>query len=80
VGNEMQSVMGSAYPGPGINLGPAIVFAYAAVQAAARQRLPHDRAQTSVMRHLSGALQAPERFPTPADLRVRHHNPGEDAP
>jgi len=37
VGNDMQSVMGSAYPGPGINLGPAIVFAYAAVQAAKRQ-------------------------------------------
>lgn len=33
-GNDMQSVMGDAYPGPGINLGPAIVFAYAAVQAA----------------------------------------------
>lgn len=32
-GNDMQSVMGDAYPGPGINLGPAIVFAYAAVQA-----------------------------------------------
>lgn len=36
VGNDMQSVMGGAYPGPGINLGPAIVFAYAAAQAAAR--------------------------------------------
>lgn len=34
VGNDMQSVMAGAYPGPGINLGPAIVFAYAAVQAA----------------------------------------------
>jgi succinate dehydrogenase/fumarate reductase flavoprotein subunit len=32
-GNDMQSVMGDAYPGPGINLGPAVVFAYAAVQA-----------------------------------------------
>jgi succinate dehydrogenase/fumarate reductase flavoprotein subunit len=36
IGNDMQSVMGGAYPGPGINLGPAIVFAYAAVQAARR--------------------------------------------
>jgi succinate dehydrogenase/fumarate reductase flavoprotein subunit len=36
-GNDMQSVMGGAYPGPGINLGPAIVFALAAVQAMARQ-------------------------------------------
>lgn len=36
VGNDMQSVMGGAYPGPGINLGPAVVFAYAAARAAAR--------------------------------------------
>ena len=36
VGNDMQSIMGGAYPGPGINLGPAIVFACAAAQAAAR--------------------------------------------
>ena len=36
IGNEMQSVMGNAYPGPGINLGPAIAFAYAAVEAAGR--------------------------------------------
>lgn len=33
-GNDMQSVMGDSYPGPGINLGPAIVFAYATVLAA----------------------------------------------
>jgi predicted oxidoreductase len=32
-GNDMQSVMGGAYPGPGINLGPALVFAYAAARA-----------------------------------------------
>jgi predicted oxidoreductase len=36
IGNDMQSVMGNAYPGPGINLGPAIAFAYAAVEAAGR--------------------------------------------
>ena len=36
VGNDMQSVMGAAYPGPGINLGPAVVFAYAAAEAATR--------------------------------------------
>lgn len=35
-GNDMQSAMGGAYPGPGINLGPAIVFAFAAAQALAR--------------------------------------------
>jgi hypothetical protein len=34
IGNDMQSVMAGAYPGPGINLGPAIAFAYAAVKAA----------------------------------------------
>jgi succinate dehydrogenase/fumarate reductase flavoprotein subunit len=34
VGNDMQSMMGATYPGPGINLGPAVVFAYAAAQAA----------------------------------------------
>ncbi len=31
-GNDMQSVMGGQYPGPGINLGPAIVFAYRVVE------------------------------------------------
>ena len=35
VGNDMDSVMGGAYPGPGITLGPAIAFAYAAAQRAA---------------------------------------------
>ena len=35
-GNDMQSVMGGSYPGPGINLGPAIVFAFAAAQALKR--------------------------------------------
>ena len=31
-GNDMHSVMGGNYPGPGITLGPAIVFGYAAVR------------------------------------------------
>ncbi|MGF6768135.1 succinate dehydrogenase/fumarate reductase flavoprotein subunit [Paraburkholderia sp. GAS199] len=31
-GNDMQSIMGAAYPGPGINLGPAVVFAYLAIE------------------------------------------------
>jgi succinate dehydrogenase/fumarate reductase flavoprotein subunit len=35
VGNDMDSVMGGAYPGPGITLGPAIAFAYAAAQTIA---------------------------------------------
>ncbi len=36
-GNDMQSIMGGVYPGPGITIGPAITFAYiAAHHAAAR--------------------------------------------
>jgi succinate dehydrogenase/fumarate reductase flavoprotein subunit len=34
-GNDMQSVMGGTYPGPGITLGPAIAFAYIAASDAA---------------------------------------------
>lgn len=30
VGNDMQSVMGGVYPGPGITVGPGLAFAYAA--------------------------------------------------
>ncbi|MBP1848419.1 succinate dehydrogenase/fumarate reductase flavoprotein subunit [Rhizobium petrolearium] len=37
-GNDMASVMGDSYPGPGTTLGPAVVFAYRAVNAAARER------------------------------------------
>lgn len=47
VGNEAQSVMGGAYPGPGINLGPAIAFAYVAVQAARTLQAPASRQETS---------------------------------
>ncbi|HVO08602.1 MAG TPA: FAD-dependent oxidoreductase [Burkholderiaceae bacterium] len=35
-GNDMQSVMNGAYPGPGITLGPALVFGYLAARHAAR--------------------------------------------
>jgi succinate dehydrogenase/fumarate reductase flavoprotein subunit len=38
-GNDMHSVMGGNYPGPGITLGPAIVFAYIAVRDIA-SRMP----------------------------------------
>ena len=37
VGNDMQSIMRGAYPGPGITLGPAITFAYVAAMAAAQR-------------------------------------------
>ena len=33
-GNDMNSVMGGTYPGPGINIGPALTFAYIAVRHA----------------------------------------------
>jgi succinate dehydrogenase/fumarate reductase flavoprotein subunit len=35
-GNDMQSMMGGTYPGPGITLGPAVVFAYLAACDATR--------------------------------------------
>ena len=34
-GNDMQSVMGGVYPGPGITLGPGLAFAYLAARHAA---------------------------------------------
>lgn len=38
-GNDMQSIMGGVYPGPGITIGPAITFGYiAARDAAARAK------------------------------------------
>jgi len=43
VGNDMHSIMGGAYPGPGITLGPGIVYAYVAANAAARE-IADDRA------------------------------------
>jgi succinate dehydrogenase/fumarate reductase flavoprotein subunit len=36
-GNDANSVMGGEYPGPGITLGPAIAFAYAAARHIAQQ-------------------------------------------
>jgi succinate dehydrogenase/fumarate reductase flavoprotein subunit len=39
-GNDMQSIMGGTYPGPGITLGPAIAFAYLAASDAARRSVP----------------------------------------
>lgn len=37
-GNDMQSVMNGAYPGPGITLGPALVFGWIAAKAARAAR------------------------------------------
>ncbi|KAF1022601.1 MAG: 3-oxosteroid 1-dehydrogenase [Paracidovorax wautersii] len=34
VGNDQHSIMGGAYPGPGITLGPGLVFAYLAARSA----------------------------------------------
>ncbi len=36
-GDEAQSIMGGTYPGPGITIGPAITFAYRAIQHAVRR-------------------------------------------
>ena len=40
VGNDMHSVMRGTYPGPGITLGPAIAFAYVAVEHALATTAP----------------------------------------
>jgi hypothetical protein len=34
-GNDLQSIMGGVYPGPGITIGPGITFAYIATKHAA---------------------------------------------
>jgi succinate dehydrogenase/fumarate reductase flavoprotein subunit len=39
-GNDAASIMGGAYPGPGITLGPAIAFAFRAIQHATSHALP----------------------------------------
>lgn len=41
IGNDMHSIMGGTYPGPGITLGPGLTFAYlAAGHAAQRAKTP----------------------------------------
>ena len=37
-GNDMSSIMGGLYPGPGITIGPAVVFAYRVAMHATRSR------------------------------------------
>jgi succinate dehydrogenase/fumarate reductase flavoprotein subunit len=39
-GNDMATVMGGSYPGPGTTLGPAVVFAYRAAMHAHRMAVP----------------------------------------
>ena len=36
-GNDMQSIMGGVYPGPGITIGPAITFGYIAAMDALKK-------------------------------------------
>jgi succinate dehydrogenase/fumarate reductase flavoprotein subunit len=38
-GNDMSSIMGGFYPGPGVTIGPAVVFAYRVAKHAASQRV-----------------------------------------
>ncbi len=47
-GNDMQSIMGGTYPGPGITLGPAVAFAYLAASDAAVRCSP-DAAQHAAL-------------------------------
>ena len=43
-GNDLQSIMGGVYPGPGITVGPALVFgAIAGRHAAVRARSMRER-------------------------------------
>ena len=41
-GNDMSSIMGGAYPGPGITIGPAVVFAYRAARHAAHKAVARE--------------------------------------
>ena len=43
-GNDMHSAMGGTYPGPGITIGPGLVFAYLAAQSAVMRAKASDQA------------------------------------
>lgn len=47
-GNDMNSIMGGTYPGPGITIGPALTFAYIAATQAAREWQTRKRQQNSI--------------------------------
>lgn len=49
-GNDMRSVMGGVYPGPGITLGPGLAFAYLAGRDAAARAKTAAVARTSAAR------------------------------
>ncbi|MDR3451467.1 MAG: FAD-dependent oxidoreductase [Rhodoferax sp.] len=46
VGNDMHSIMGGAYPAPGITIGPGLVFAYLAARHAAARARQQDLGKT----------------------------------
>jgi len=49
-GNDMHSAMGGTYPGPGITIGPGLVFAYLAARSAvARANASHDMQVTGLV-------------------------------
>lgn len=56
IGNDMQSIMGGVYPGPGITIGPGIVFGYVAATHAARKAPPN-----------SGRIPPPPPQPAPQE-------------
>jgi succinate dehydrogenase/fumarate reductase flavoprotein subunit len=47
-GNDMNSIMGGTYPGPGITIGPALTFAYIAATQAAREWQTRKRQQNRI--------------------------------
>jgi succinate dehydrogenase/fumarate reductase flavoprotein subunit len=47
-GNDLQSIMGGAYPGPGITIGPAIVFGALSGRHAARRKAEPDAGRTDL--------------------------------
>ncbi|MFM0510010.1 FAD-dependent oxidoreductase [Paraburkholderia sp. RL17-373-BIF-A] len=60
-GNDMQSVMGGVYPGPGITLGPGLAFAYLAGRDAAARAQTASAARTSSAAWSEPADVSPQR-------------------